>query len=706
MRFRWKLLLLLLFITLGPVVTLRWLGVKTVRLLEYKAVKQMEQKIMANTKSDLLQLTRSYSKLLAAWSDSLKLALIIQAQAVERALEQAAADKHPFFVQDFNQGANLPPDYGPSPIHFIEQSDGTMELLNVSYREAVIALPAGAESDQLQLDADRLAGLALSYKKLNKRLGDLIYWHYTSLTNGLHSAYPGHGRIPSDYDHRRQKWFQGAVASLDIFWSAPFVDPETGQVVMAVSKSIHRPDGEVAGATALVVPVSRLIEHRHLIKNVPSGTRSFIVIVDLETIDQGLRIVIDDAFAESDRNNWRLPIKAEWLRPDDDTRWQSLIADIENDQYNLQRMAYKGQDSLWVYAQLPDRQTYLFLIAPYREFMKPVVTAGTEVQRLIDTLIKNTGGAVGILAIIMLMLAFTFSRTVTRPIRALSEGARQLAEGNFDSQVAIKSRDEFGKLGQIFNTIGPQLKQKEALQRSLALAKEVQQNLLPPGTLRLRRLDIAARSVYCDETGGDYFDFVPRGDNRMGLVIGDVSGHGISSALLMATARAFIRIRSSLQGSPDQVIADVNRQLTKDIEGSGNFMTLFYGEIDMAEQKMQWVRAGHDPAMIYDPQTDRFTELKGEGIALGIIEEATYTTNTQWLRPGHILLVGTDGIWECDNPEGELYGKDRLRQLIRSLQHLTASGIRDAILDELVLFRRSTPPKDDITLMVIKTNGA
>jgi sigma-B regulation protein RsbU (phosphoserine phosphatase) len=135
-------------------------------------------------------------------------------------------------------------------------------------------------------------------------------------------------------------------------------------------------------------------------------------------------------------------------------------------------------------------------------------------------------------------------------------------------------------------------------------------------------------------------------------------------------------------------------------------MTIFYGEIDMAEQKMQWVRAGHDPAMIYDPQTDRFTELKGEGIALGIIEEATYTTNTQWLRPGHILLVGTDGIWECDNPEGELYGKDRLRQLIRSLQHLTASGIRDAILDELVLFRRSTPPKDDITLMVIKTNGA
>ena len=702
MRFRWKLLLLMLLVALAPFVAMRWLGVKTIRNLENKAVQQMEQRILATTQKDLRQLTRSYSELLAAWVQSINLGLTMQAQAVENALAKTKSGKRAVFVQDFQKENNLPLDYGPSPHHFIFHPEGSLGVLRISFNAPVISLAPGTRLDQVQVDIGRLTELTPSYRQLNRLLGDMVYWHYTSLTNGLYSVYPGHGNIPPDFDHRQQQWFQQAIGRAGIFWSTPFVNPDTGQIVMAGAKPVHRPDGEVAGVTALIVPVTKLTEQRHLIRNMPPGTHSFIAYTDKQSPEKGLRILIDNAFTELDHRNWRLPLQAKWLRPDDDAQWQSLFSDIEEGVASLKRMNFKGQDSLWVYAKLPDRQTYLFLITPFNEIMKPVITASTQVQRLIDNLIRNTRYGVGLLAVMMLLLALAFSRSVTRPIRALAKGAQELAQGNFACQVSISSRDEFGELGKIFNTIGPQLQEKKEIINSLLLAREVQQNLLPQDPLQIPGLDIAARSVYCDETGGDYFDFVRRGDTCLGLVIGDVSGHGISSALLMTTARAFIRLRSSLPGRPDELIADVNRQLVKDIKESGSFMTLFYSEIDTQEHTMRWVRAGHDPALLYEPRTDRFTELKGEGMALGVMADAAFTTNTLPLQAEQILLMGTDGIWECNNPSGELYGKNRLRQLIRIHYRKSASEIRDYVLDALHVFRQAAPQKDDITLLVVK----
>jgi sigma-B regulation protein RsbU (phosphoserine phosphatase) len=706
MRFRWKLLILMLFMSLGPFITMRWLGVNTVHRLEERAVKQMEEKIVDNTQNDLLQLSRSYSELLAAWRQALELALTIQAKAVENVLTRTAAPNQIYFVGDFDVGKHLPADYGPSPYHFTVKPDGSLGLMNISFNAPVFKVTPTTERKDIQLDIDRLAGVASTYRGLNRRFGDFIFWHYTSLTNGLHSAYPGHGRIPEDYDPRRQAWFKGAKSRSDPFWSAPYIDPETGQVVMAVAQSIHRPHEEIAGVTALVVPVNKLIENRHLIKNIPPGTRSFIVYRNHALSDLGFQIIIDDASMELNQRNWRYPLKAEWLRPDDDASWKSLWSDLKDGHHQLQRLMYQGQDSLWVYTQLPDRQTYLFLITPYVDILEPVRTAGTEVQKLIRSLIRNTGLAVGILAIVTILLAFAFSRSVTRPIRTLAQGAQQLAAGNFENQVTISSRDEFEALGHIFNSIGPKLRERENLQQALDLAREVQQNLLPQKTPHIQGLDIATRILYCDETGGDYLDFVKKNDNCLGLAVGDISGHGISAALLMTTARAFLRIRSTLEGSPGQMITDVNRHLTKDIEGSGSFMTLFYAEIDREQQEISWVRAGHDPAIIYDPQTDSFGELKGDGMALGVSQSETFATNSQTLQPGQILCIGTDGIWESANPDGELYGKDRLRQLIRSFGHGTAAEIRDVILDALVEFRQEKSQNDDMTLMVIKVQEA
>jgi hypothetical protein len=165
------------------------------------------------------------------------------------------------------------------------------------------------------------------------------------------------------------------------------------------------------------------------------------------------------------------------------------------------------------------------------------------------------------------------------------------------------------------------------VKQSLDLAREVQQNLLPHHNPQVEGVDIAGRSIYCDETGGDYYDFISGDtgeDKQMTIAVGDVSGHGISSALLMATVRSALRQRMSQPGSAGDIISDVNRQLVQDVEDSGQFMTMFYLNINATQKQIQWVRAGHDPAIIYDPETDTFDELGGAGIALGVEDARTY----------------------------------------------------------------------------------
>jgi sigma-B regulation protein RsbU (phosphoserine phosphatase) len=183
----------------------------------------------------------------------------------------------------------------------------------------------------------------------------------------------------------------------------------------------------------------------------------------------------------------------------------------------------------------------------------------------------------------------------------------KVRDGDFHQKVKVVSNDELGDLGDGINEMTVGLIERDQIRQSLYLAKEVQQALLPRSVPDIKGLDIASASVYCDETGGDYYDFfVPEEPDagRISIVVGDVSGHGISSALLMTTARAFFRQRSALPGRISAVVSDVNRLLAHDVADSGGFMTVFLLSIDRLNRRLSWVRAGHDPALLYDPDRE------------------------------------------------------------------------------------------------------
>jgi len=245
--------------------------------------------------------------------------------------------------------------------------------------------------------------------------------------------------------------------------------------------------------------------------------------------------------------------------------------------------------------------------------------------------------------------------------------------------------------------------------RALALAGEVQRSLLPERAPAIAGLDIACRNLPCNEVGGDYFDFLPdekNGTDTVSIVVGDITGHGVEAALLMSSARAFLRMRASHVGSPVDIVSAMNQHLTRDLSESGRFMTLFYLTLDVQSAKLEWIRAGHDPALIYDPVDDVFEELKGPGIALGVKGNYEYVLQQRTgLKPGQVLVLGTDGIWESSNSSGEMFGKERLMQVIRQTATQDADVILESVFQEHADFSNGLKSDDDLTLVVIKVQS-
>jgi phosphoserine phosphatase RsbU/P len=247
------------------------------------------------------------------------------------------------------------------------------------------------------------------------------------------------------------------------------------------------------------------------------------------------------------------------------------------------------------------------------------------------------------------------------------------------------------------------------MQTCIALGKVIQQDLLPSEAPRISGLDINGKCIYSGSLGGDYFDFMDfggvccSGPEHMAIAVGDVSGHGVGPALLMATIRAYIRSRVTQPGDLDQVISDVNRLISRDVADAGHFMTLFFMDIHRQKKEISWVRAGHDPAFFFDSASRRFELLAGSGIALGVDSEHLYTMNRRCdLKEGDIIVIGTDGIWETRDTDGGYFGKQRLKALIEQHADDTSSEIVNHVLAAIADFRKGRPQEDDVSLVVIK----
>ena len=263
-------------------------------------------------------------------------------------------------------------------------------------------------------------------------------------------------------------------------------------------------------------------------------------------------------------------------------------------------------------------------------------------------------------------------------------------------------KDDLGKTIGYMNFVSDLTLQK----RSLVLAGEVQRSLMPQSSPKLKGYDIAGKTLSCDEIGGDYFDYWVAPNKSRGaitIVVGDVTGHGAEAALLMTTARAIFRMKALQMDDMAEIINAMNRQLVLDVHDTGRFMTLFCLRLETWDKGAQWIRAGHTPALLYQPDQDRFAELKGEGLALGVDDAYRYQVQrSREIAAGHIIALGTDGIWETFDRNGRPYGMRRFRNVIRRNAHKGATAILEAVYADVQRFAYGTKQEDDISLVIVK----
>jgi sigma-B regulation protein RsbU (phosphoserine phosphatase) len=354
-------------------------------------------------------------------------------------------------------------------------------------------------------------------------------------------------------------------------------------------------------------------------------------------------------------------------------------------------------DEVSGYYRLSEAPWTMVVIAPGKEVLKQIIY------------LRNLYVLAGVISIVIVLLFIRrMLNRVTGRIEKVSAAADKLARGKFGTPLRVQGRDEVAELTRNFNKMSQQLQQRLALKESINIAREVQQNLLPKGSLEIEGVAISGISLYCDETGGDYLDIMRCSDNpeKVIVIVGDVVGHGLGAALLMASIRALLRCRISLPGGPAEVIRDVNRLLYKDTSSSGSFVTLFYLEIDKSKDVIQWIRAGHEPAMIYTRGAGRITELKGRGLALGVDSDWVYECSSFPIpQEEQIILLGSDGAWEVENHKGQQFGKRRIEEILTASSDKSADDILKAITAQIASFRGDVPQNDDITLAVIKTSS-
>ncbi|MEM7704632.1 MAG: SpoIIE family protein phosphatase [Pseudomonadota bacterium] len=396
----------------------------------------------------------------------------------------------------------------------------------------------------------------------------------------------------------------------------------------------------------------------------------------------------------------------------DDPSSARVIAAIDeaeegsNHDMTLNQARRLGWEQLTVEDQ-PDSEQLLRAYVPIRS------TDG-EVQGLLrmdlsgsyfDNLwLEALAGAVAVFIIGSLLswlISRRFSRALARPVEAFAGGMDAVASGRLEPLAVPATHDEFDALAQHFNGMVSDLRDRERLKKDLLAAAAVQQHLLPTSEPVLDGYDIFGSARYCDETGGDYFDFLPLPDSRLGIIVADVSGHGLKSALLMTAMRAVLHATfSESHGDLVKAVQAVNDQLLRDSQ-AGAFVTAFAGVLDAATGRLEWLSAGHDPALVLRAETGEIEALEATGIPLGILGQPVEAGPACHLNRGDLLLVGTDGISQCRNAEGEFFGLDRLGSLMKSHRGESVRAIFEQVMTEVVAFQPPGPAADDMTLVLL-----
>ena len=313
-----------------------------------------------------------------------------------------------------------------------------------------------------------------------------------------------------------------------------------------------------------------------------------------------------------------------------------------------------------------------------------------------------------ILEIAALVTGTVLTRTITQSVDDLYKATLHVGRGDFTHRVRVHKHDQLGALGESFNEMTGSItnlieeqKQRQRLEQEITIASEVQQELFPKSVPSLPGLDLAAVCKPARVVSGDYYDFIPIGPTSIGVALADISGKGISAALLMASLQAALRSTATVDGSGDtaHLVTRLNRHLFRNTS-EDRYATLFYATYDCETHMLTYTNAGHlPPVFVANGSAEQFDQ---GGTVVGLFEETPYTQVTRRVPPGSLLVAYSDGLTEAENVYGEEFGTKRVKEEIVRHRELPARQLMQALIDASEKWTGTSERADDVTVVVAR----
>jgi serine phosphatase RsbU (regulator of sigma subunit) len=374
-------------------------------------------------------------------------------------------------------------------------------------------------------------------------------------------------------------------------------------------------------------------------------------------------------------------------------------ADQERQLKQLNVTASRGtgvrQEGDWVIVTRETPSDITFGIA------RPIARSLQEIRR---ASVRSLSLGMGVIGLALFGIV-PLSRRMTRNLTTLADGVQRIAKGDFSTRVPVRSHDEFGALAESFNRMARDVEhrqqlvvERERLQRELELCRRIQSEMLPHAALLLGPTEIKGISIPAREVGGDFFNYfeLPGGD--LAVLVGDVSGKGISAALLMANIQATLRARLPLEPDLARLAAAIDREIDETTP-PGVYATLFVGVVDPQRKTLRYVNAGHHPQFLI--RGEEIVTLSTSGMPVGLFAGHGYTERALQLADNDVLFFYTDGLVEVENEAGEMFGSERLEALVRRHGGEGVNALLQHAEEDVRRFRGAAEPFDDVTIMAL-----
>ena len=541
------------------------------------------------------------------------------------------------------------------------------------------------------------------------RNNDILNNIYLGTSTGISYRYSKSNTYNPDYDPRQRNWYKGAMSNDGrSTWVDTYLDAY-GTICVTNAKVFYDGAGKPRGVVATDITLKSMQDD---ILSMKIGETGYAFLLD----NKGNII----AHPRYDANFDTKPLE----RAEGD--YLQALKEIVSQTDGLTTAHVDGKFSYIAYSKLPTTKWSLAIVVEVGEIIRPaeetrkqIDAYTTEAQDYISQTLSHVlirlVTVLAVSAMVILVLSYLISKTITNPIKLLLKKVAKIGEGELDTQIDARGKDEVAELATAFNKMTIDLKnyianisritaEKERIGAELDVATKIQARMLPcifPAFPNRKEFEIYATMQPAKEVGGDFYDFFLIDSDHLAVVIADVSGKGVPAALFMVIAKTLIKNGAQHELSPQAVFETVNNQLCENNDAA-MFVTAFLGVLEISSGAFVYVNAGHNPPLM-KRREQKFEWLHAKpGVVLAGMEGLTYQEDRLVFESGDVLYLYTDGVTEAVNERNELFSSERLADTINNIATAKPQDLLGAIKKEIDAFANGAEQADDITMLALE----